>query len=83
MSLETRTESLKALLDLYEKIINDHKILKKEFSEKIEENEKLKQEIEKLQKDIHILHNFNDSLMRFGCVKEFIKNNMEIMDELE
>ena len=48
MSLETRTESLKALPDLYEKIINDHK-----------------------------------SLMQFGCVKEFIKNNMEIMDELE
>lgn len=90
MSVESRVGSLKLLLDLYEKIINDHNNVKKELEKTnnelniiIQENENLKKENERLQSDISILHNFNDSLMQFGCVKEYIKNNINIMDELD
>jgi len=90
MSFDSRLNSLKLLLDLYEKIITEHKNTKKELEETnnkldiiIHENENLKKENERLQNDISILHNFNDSLMQFGCVKEYIKNNINIMDELD
>jgi predicted nuclease with TOPRIM domain len=90
MSVETRIGSLKLLLDLYEKMINDFKNVKKELDECnnkideiIQENENLKNENKRLQGDLDILHNFNDSLMRFGCVREFVNNNINIMDDLE
>jgi len=90
MSVETRTGSLKLLLDLYEKMINDFKNVKKELDECnnkideiLQENENLKNENKRLQGDLNILHNFNDSLMRFGCVREFVNNNIDIMDNLE
>ena len=90
MSVETRTGSLKLLLDLYEKMINDFKNVKKELDECnnkideiLQENENLKKENKQLQGDLDILHNFNDSLMRFGCVREFVNNNINIMEDLQ
>jgi len=90
MSVDTRIGSLKLLLDLYEKMIADHKNVKKELEdcnnkidEIIQENENLKKENEILRGDLDILHNFNDSLMQFGCVREYIKNNIDIMDNLD
>ena len=70
--------------------LNDFKNVKKELDECnnkideiLQENENLKNENKQLQGDLDILHNFNDSLMRFGCVREFVNNNINIMEDLQ